>query len=435
MSLRSRLLALLISAALAVTLTATGATYFWARHEIDRLFDYQLTQHALALQGSVSVLGSISVEPPDPEQHLVVQLWDLRGDLRYVSHPSVRFDRPGQTGFANVERDGRDWRVYTRRIGPWVVQLGHPLDIRRRIATAAALRILYPTLAVVPLLALAIWWLVGRALSPLTRLAASIAERDPLALEPFGEPRLPREAALMVDALNQLVARLREVLARQKQFMADAAHELRSPLTAVRLQSQLLERATEPAQRAAALAELKAGIARSTHLVERLLTLARLDPEAPARHGTGTVVDLARLAAIVADEFVAEAAAAGITLGVEAPAAAAVPGNEENLRSLLVNLIDNALRYTPRGGRVEVTVSDDGGRIVLTVADTGPGIPSPERERVFDRFYRIEGTGVPGSGLGLAIAKRVAELHGGTVSVTEGLRGGGTAIVVNLPAA
>ncbi|HMM76119.1 MAG TPA: ATP-binding protein [Gammaproteobacteria bacterium] len=431
MSLRYRLLAVVLGVALATTLAATGATYYWARHEIDELLDYQLRQQALALRDKAYLLGNVAVVEPDPEQHVVIQLWDRRGVLRYLSHRAVDIARPERYGYANVSGSGEDWRVYATALGPWIVQLAQPLELRRAIAANAAWRMLLPLLAMLPLLSLAMWWIVGRVLAPITALAGSITTREH-ALEPIVADGLPVEVALTVHALNDLIARLKDVLARQQEFMADAAHELRTPLTAISLQAQLLERAASPAESAEALAELKRGIARSTHLVERLLTLARLDV-ASDREPT-RVIDLGALveASLVSARLLAQDRELALLAHVES--AVQIEGSESPLQSLVDNLLDNALRYTPRGGRVCVELAARRQGAVLSVADSGPGVPEADRARIFDRFYRVPGTAVQGSGLGLAIVKRVADLHGAKIEVGESELGGAR-FTIHFPAA
>jgi len=431
MSLRYRLLIVLLAATIFTSLTATGVTYYWARHEIDELLDYQLKQQALALRDKAYLLGSIAVVEPDPEQHVVIQLWDRRGDLRYLSHRGVDLARPARYGYADVRGGGRDWRTYATQLGPWVAQLAQPLQIRRDIAANAAWRILLPTLAVLPLLVGLVWWIVGRVLAPITSLAAALGQRRPSALDPLPTAGLPREIELMVHALNALIARLREVLDQQQAFMADAAHELRTPLTAVSLQAELLARAEAPADAAEALAELQQGIARSTKLVERLLTLARLD--AASEREDIAPVDLSAVLHRALAERQVLARTRGLELRAEVEPAVVIDGHAAQLQSLVENLLDNALRYTPRGGRVTARLTPRRREVRLVVQDTGPGIPAQERARVFDRFYRVPGTQVSGSGLGLAIVQRVVQLHGGSIDIADA-EGGGAAITVLLPA-
>jgi two-component system OmpR family sensor kinase len=343
----------------------------------------------------------------------------------------VEIARPGRYGYADVRGGGRDWRTYSTQLGPWIAQLAQPLQIRRDIAANAAWRILLPTLAVLPLLVGLVWWIVGRVLAPITNLAAALGQRRPNALEPLPTAGLPQEIELMVRALNDLIARLREVLDQQQAFMADAAHELRTPLTAVSLQAELLARAESPSEAAEALAELQQGIARSTKLVERLLTLARLD--AASEREAVAAVDLSALLHRAVAERQVLARAQGLELRAEVEPAVTIDGHATQLQSLVDNLLDNALRYTPRGGRVTAALTPRRREVRLVVQDTGPGIPVHERARVFDRFYRVPGTEAPGSGLGLAIVRRVVQLHGGRIDIADAA-GGGAEITVWLPA-
>jgi signal transduction histidine kinase len=213
--------------------------------------------------------------------------------------------------------------------------------------------------------------------------------------------------------------------------MADAAHELRTPLTAVSLQAELLARAESPSEAAEALAELQQGIARSTKLVERLLTLARLD--AASEREAVAAVDLSALLHRAVAERQVLARAQGLELRAEVEPAVTIDGHATQLQSLVDNLLDNALRYTPRGGRVTAALTPRRREVRLVVQDTGPGIPVHERARVFDRFYRVPGTEAPGSGLGLAIVRRVVQLHGGRIDIADAA-GGGAEITVWLPA-
>lgn len=436
MSLRSRLLLVLMSAITLTTVIATGATYYWARHEIDQLFDYHLRQQALAMRDKANMLGAVVVPEPDPEQDFVIQAWDWRGRRVYLSHPGVVLPRSAALGYADVRAEDADWRIYAVILGTHLFQIAQPMQLRRQLATQAALKMLYPLLAVLPALALLVWWLVGRVLAPLRQLADTIGAREASRMTPLTTQGLPSEARLMVDALNDLIARLHQVLARQREFMADAAHELRTPLTALQLQAQLLERAETPTDRTEAITALTAGVQRSTHLVESLLAYARLDADGDAAWSS---VDLAELARACVEEIEPRAVQAGVALHA-AIAPAQVEGDPVGLRSLLTNLLDNALRYTSTAdtlvGTVALDLTHEPDVLVLQVTDNGPGIPREERDRVFDRFYRIPDTqthGKPGSGLGLAIVKRVVELHGGEIAIGSGPGGIGAMFTVRLP--
>ncbi|MFL5422532.1 MAG: ATP-binding protein, partial [Myxococcales bacterium] len=308
-----------------------------------------------------------------------------------------------------------------------VVQVAQPLRVRERLAIAASVRFLAPVLLILPLLGFLVWRAVGRSLAPLDQLAEAVGSRTAAALEPLPVSDAPEEALPLVRSLNDLLQRLRGALDAQRAFVADAAHGLRTPLAALNLQLQLVERATDAAERTAALADLRAGLERATHLVQQLLTLARAEPDAvPALAG-----EPVRLADLV-EEAVADHAIVAETKGVDLGATevagdAVVTGDRAALRILLANLVENAIRYTPRGGRVDVAA----GRSWLEVVDNGPGIPQADRERVFDRFYR-RSSGTQGSGLGLAIVKAIADRHSATVSLRD-TPGGGLTVRVEFP--
>jgi two-component system OmpR family sensor kinase len=239
----------------------------------------------------------------------------------------------------------------------------------------------------------------------------------------------------LVGALNGLLGRLRLALDAQRSFIADAAHELRTPLTAVHLQAQLAERATDDGERRAALADLKGGLERATRLVEQLLTLAREEPGVADR--LSAPIDLPALARAVVAELAPLAAAKRIDLGLNADPGVQTRGDADAIATLLSNLVDNALRYTPQDGRVDVGVAMDAGRATLSVRDSGPGIAEADRQRVFDRFVRgsLAAGVVRGSGLGLSIVKRIAERHGADIAVGSGLDGAGAGITVRFPVA
>ncbi|MEN9728657.1 MAG: hypothetical protein RL434_3023, partial [Pseudomonadota bacterium] len=276
-SLRSRLLGVLLTAVVLSTAVATGATYYWARHEIDQLLDYHLRQQALALRDKAFMLGTVVVPEPDPEQDFVIQAWDWRVQRVYLSHRGVVLPRSQAPGYSDIQAGETAWRVYAMALGTHLVQIAQPMRLRRALATEATLKILYPLLAVLPVLALLVWWSVGRVLSPLGRLARTIGSREAAMLAPIDATDLPYEARLMVEALNDLIARLQQSLTRERAFMADAAHELRTPLTALQLQAQLLARADNPEEQAEAATALRAGVQRAAHLIERLLSYARAD--------------------------------------------------------------------------------------------------------------------------------------------------------------
>lgn len=429
-SIRRRLLMWLL-AGLSLVLTASGyATYRQARAETNALFDYHLQQTALALRNQN--LLALAMSGDDSGGDLLVQIWDRSRGLLYVSQRRLELPFAARAGFADLVWRDESWRLFALHAGDRIVQVAQPLGVRRRMSADIALHNLAPFLLLLPGTGLVIWFGVGAGLRPLHRIAADIQRRRPGALEPVPAERLPAEITPLVHALNDLLARLAQALDNQRQFVADAAHELRTPLTAVRLQAELARRADGDA-RAETLRDLGAGLERATHLVEQLLAMARLDANPAA--GRIEPVDLLSLARTVVAEQAAIADARNLDLGLLPGESVAVAGDPAELRTLLDNLVDNALRYTPGGGRVDVAVRRTETGAVLAVRDTGPGIPPAERERVFDRFYRGATAAAPGSGLGLSIVQRIADRHRAQVCLGEPEDGPGLRITVHFPLA
>ena len=434
-SIRRQLLIALLSAITLTMLLGALATYRTARDEANALFDYQLRQLALSLRDHGGNAAGGREHPLEEDaQDFSVQIWAPDGTRIYLSHP--RQDLPHQVplGFATVPTAHGKWRVFGLQQRGQVIQVAQPMHLRDQLALAAALRTVAPFLLMLPVLGVLIWGVVGRGLRPLAAVAQAVSTRSAVALDPLPESPVPSEVLPLVLALNDLLLRLKRALEAQRDFIADAAHELRTPLAALTLQAQLAERAPDPTQRAEAFGELKGGLQRATHSVQQLLTLARLEP------GGGepcpAPLNLGELAAQVIADHLPLAEARRIDLGATPTGRPGmVSGDAEALRILIGNLIGNALRYTPPGGRVDVTTDENADGAFLEVCDSGPGIPPDERERVFDRFYRRAQTGDAGSGLGLAIVRTIAERHRARVRLGDARLGGLRARVEFPPAA
>jgi two-component system OmpR family sensor kinase len=427
----------LLAALAGIALAATGATYLAARREAGELLDLQLKQLAYSTRIDDLLRGrrpgfEIRRDPHTAGiTELVTQIWDRDGVLVYWSQPGMGLPVPATEGYSTVRHDGRDWRVYTLVQGTHALQVAQAENEREAIATQAALRTLVPFVALLPVFGALIWLAVGRGLEPLDAMSRAVSKRRPDAMAPLAERGLPEELRPLVASLNGLLARLSDALAAQRRFTADAAHELRTPLAALKLQLDLARRNGAATDGTTALADLEAGVARASHVVEQLLTLARVEPEALALRGTEC-----DLAGIARDAIVARAALAAdksIDLGLARATTTTVNGDPASLAILLSNLLDNALRYTPRGGRIDVAVDDDPSGATLSVADTGPGIPPEDRERVFDRFYRGADSDASGSGLGLSIVKRIADAHDAAITLDAPPQGSGLIVRVRFP--
>lgn len=432
-SLRARLLAWLMAGVVFVGAAGGWIVYRNALIEADAFFDYHLRQTALILRDQpVEYLLAPQIPSADAAYDFVVQVWSLDGVRVYLSRPHAVLPDITTLGFATVTTSEGRWRVFGVQALTKVIQVAQPMSVRQQRAVELALQTLKPFALLLPGLALLIWLAVGYALEPLQRLTALVKARRVSALDPLPATPLPDELQPLAAALNELLARLQAALERERAFMADAAHELRTPLTALHLQMGMLARASSEAERAAAMERLSAGVQRAIRLVEQLLSLARQEPRA---QGERVPVRLDELAREVVAELVPLADAGRIDLGVSTAQPVSVRGDPDDLRTLLRNLVDNAVRYSGAGGRVDVSVEEvpagDGAMARLTVSDNGPGIPPEERERVFDRFHRRAGATHPGSGLGLSIVRSIAAAHGVTLTLADGPSGKGLSVTVS----
>jgi two-component system OmpR family sensor kinase/two-component system sensor histidine kinase QseC len=429
MSLRLRLLASLLAALALAALVLGGATYRNALRETQELFDYQLKQMALSLRDQ----GEIAPGAASAELDFVVQIWSADGRAIYASRAHAALPSRAVLGFADIDVERQTWRTYSVATPSRVIQVAQPRQIREKLAADAAWRSVLPLLLLAPLLGAAVWWLVARALSPLERLSRDVVARDAESLAPLSAEGLPEEVAPLAASINGLLQRLGAAFDTQRAFVADAAHELRSPLTALKLQVQMLKRAPEGAARDEAVAALGAGVDRATRLVEQLLTLARNEPG--ARPAEPMAIDLGELVRQALIDSGALALARGSTLELDAQAGVEVRGDAAGLTALARNLADNALRHSPPGSRVQVSVAGDGPQALLRVDDSGPGIAEADRPQAFARFWRREShapaaqqagpSDAPsGSGLGLAIVKSVAERHAASLRLDTSPLGG-----------
>lgn len=424
---------------LALALTAGGlllgfATYEFTRQEMNEVFDEQLRQLAVSVRthyrGDVSVSLVTAGTAADLEDSgFVSQIWNLQKQRVFLSFPAADIPWADQEGYQTLETRQGAWRVYAEHTPTHLIQAAQLMAAREELAIDTALEILLPNLtATLALIAVLLAFALRRGLAPLAQTSTDVGKRSAASLKPIATAALPAELKPLVESVNALMARLALALSAQRRFTADAAHELRTPLAALRLQVQLLEKATSAVMREEAMADIYRGLDRATHLVEQLLQLARLAPD--ANDHPFQAVDLSALVKSAVADFSVLAHARGIDLGAEiepmAAGAADVPGDTQHLRMLLDNLVANALQYTPSGGRVDVSLRLAGSLPVLEVSDSGPGVPLAERERVFDRFFR--GTtshrsdgATQGTGLGLAIAREVAQRHGVGIHLLDGL--------------
>lgn len=425
-TIRHQLLIYLFGGMVTATIIASIATYIEVRIETNELFDYQLKQIAAALPDEIASGHNLPVDN-DPDEEVAVQVWDQDGRLLFTSGPTQHVPYSRQLGFLSVAIDGVGWRFYTEEDHGRTIQIAQPRAVRRELATAMATRALIPFIVLIPILGFLIWSIVGSGLRPLQKFATEVESRSPDLLDALLDDQYPPELKPILNALNSLLARLSHTLGVQRAFVADAAHELRTPLTALKLQLQLVEKEGDSKMLAIGFTKIHERLNRANHVVQQLLTLAlheRLNPLCGLKR-----LNPLRLMIDVVSDHALQAENKGIDLGVLNPknisdSSQFMTGDEESLRILFGNLVDNALRYTPKGGRVDVAFYADGDMGTIAISDDGPGIPVSDRARVFDRFFRIEGTGEMGSGLGLFIAKTIADQHRATIELGDGTLGG-----------
>lgn len=435
-SIKTRLLAAITFALTLATLCAAAAIYSSVENEINRLLDNSLRQVALAYQNvrSQDILR-IRRDFFAQDESMVVQIIDPNTGAKALSRSMDPLPIADQIGFSNVKIGGEIWRLYTTQNSyGQIIEVAQPTFVRSEIALQSAKSVLLPLFFMLVLIALVCQIIIGQGFRALSRTASAIGRRSPSSLTPLSLKGLPSEIEPLVSSLNNLLEQLSDSLKAQKRFASDAAHELRTPLTALTLQIQLAERAKTEEARQKAFGRLKDGIKRATRLVTQLLTMARLDPD--NRSQPLLPLDLTALAHSVCDELAPLAAQKNIKLKAASDKPAVAIANEDALRLLMNNLCDNAMRYTPADGHIEIRTYIRDSKAFIEVCDDGPGVPETERERIFERFYRAEGTKtIPGTGLGLAIVRRVAELHGGTPSLESGLNGKGVCFRISFPVA
>ncbi|TFZ08663.1 ATP-binding protein [Ramlibacter humi] len=431
-SIHRNLLAWIMGALAVGAAVLLAGSWYILESEMGEVFDDNLKQVALALAHHQ---GGTRGNPPRLAEQLpriyeeygkfefVTAVWSLNGRLLNSSDAAVHLPFRSRSGLSQVVIEGHRWYLYTIVLHDRIVQSAQLASERELLARESISALVGPTLGLLSLIVVLLAIAVRRGLTPLSTAADDVAARSAEAMHPIALEDHPRELHPLVGAVNGLMARLGDALAVQRHFVADAAHELRTPMTALRLQLQLLERAGDEAQRREAMAELAAGVERAQHLVEQLLQLSKLGPEGAELKPRP--VALGELARTCVAHFSARAEARGIDLGAEVAGEPIILADLSQLTTLLNNLVDNALRHTPAGGRVDVCALLRDGHCLLQVADSGPGIPPEERERVFDRFYRGAGQSAGGgSGLGLAIVKAVAERHGAGVALEQSAAGG-----------
>ncbi|WP_184025596.1 ATP-binding protein [Paraburkholderia sp. Cpub6] len=437
-SLQGRLLVLVIGVVVGVWLIT--ALFIWrdARGELDELLDSHLAQAAalLVVQQTQSIDDDEAIDLRVPHPYAPKVAFQIFHEGQAVvrsanapTEPMIPIDREIGQGFATVKIKGEAWRVFSVH-GPREdarVYVGERIDSRTSILLAVLRGTLWPMAVALPLFALATWWAVREGVAPLKRLGRTIALRGPDDLAPVVMTQTPAEMSPVLDALNQLFERIQTVWETERRFTADAAHELRTPIAAIRTQAQVALAETDDALRQHALRATLEGCDRATRLVNQLLVLSRLESGATLEL---TKVDLSALAQRVVAELAPTAITKRQSLEFNGARPCYVTGDEILLAALVRNLVDNAIRYSQPGATVLIKTETDNDRAVLSVEDSGPGIADADRPRLGERFFRVPGTAESGSGLGWSIVQRIVDLHAATVNVRRSKTLGGLEVEV-----
>lgn len=434
-SLGKRLLWLLLGAIVLVACAEFFVSYRSALSEADAIFDYHMQQIAIALRPglSLSTPGHLRERRKNEANgDFLIQIWTADGVQ--VSEPDDRLALPqlAVVGFSNIEARGTTYRVFSVQTASQVIQIAQDMAVRRQIAGKLALRTAAPIALMAPILMLLVLWVVKQSFKPLAQVRRQVSQRQVADLSPVNEDGLPDEIRPLVLELNHLLRRVRDAFDAQQHFVADAAHELRSPLTALKLQVQGLRRAADSDARERAIGRLSSGINRATHLVEQLLILAR--QEASTTTGAQPeLVSLSDACRLAFEDTLATAKERSIDMGIGHADDVSIEGDSEALRILVRNLLDNAIKYGSDQGRIDLEIRATDHAVELSVDDSGPGIAPEHRDRVLDRFYRVNSTQQTGSGLGLAIVKSIADRHHAKLSLADSATLGGLRVVVRFP--
>ena len=435
-SLRLRLLLWLLPVTFFVAALASVGSYWGATLSLTSLLDEQLRYVAQHIGQKGERLQVDQTNEPrqrlsdERADEVLTEVW--RGErLSFSSDPALRLPPPEGPGLRDVVWAGQAWHTFAVREGDRTIRVAQSEDARWEALARVAVNLLWPVVSLIPVLGACLWFGIGYGLRPLHQIASELSHRDANGWAPV-EPRpLPEEVRPLVDALNGMLRRLQHAFAVQGEFIADAAHELRTPIMALAVHAELAHEVDSAAERDAALWQVRRGVERLDRLAQQLLTLARVAPSVQSQ--VHEPVDLPAVCRSVIVDELPHADARRQDLGLDATTACTVLGDATQLALLVRNLVDNAIRYTPPHGRIDVAIRHRAGGVALEVQDNGPGIPAAERGRVLDRFYRGADQREFGTGLGLAIVKRIAEEHRAILKLEDAVNQRGLRVTVLFP--
>ncbi|MDF1653762.1 MAG: ATP-binding protein [Coxiellaceae bacterium] len=462
-SIRTFLLINLLLSVTLITSLAIIGNLFLAHNDIQTQLDLQLIRTTIQIESlfsdgiksrqlgviqnhiESSITASLHLSKKNPKllkaltdyhEKTGFQIWNNRGKLILHSKSAPKIPlSDGKPGLTTLWLNAQSWRVFTvyNKINKLTIIVGERSDFRQKLENQLTQDSILIMLITYPFLGFLIWVIVGRGLDTLKKVAREVSHRAPSYLEPVDVESVPSEIEPLVVELNSLFTRLQEAFDREKRFAADAAHELRTPLAALRTQTQVALRADTNEDRDEALRKVLEGVDRATHVVQQLLTLSRMLPQSTINEPTS--IDLSTTAADVAAQLVPIAIEKNIDLELIAPNdPALIRGNATSIGILIRNLVDNAIRYTPPEGSVVIEIQKSAQKVTLNVIDSGPGIPKQLRDRVFERFFRVIGNKAPGSGLGLGIVQQIARLHQAEIQLLTPASGKGLEFRIIFPA-
>lgn len=403
------------------------ASYWVSKEELDELYDANLQQVASAIAAQHLAIQDVthlyrnnqvgSGAKIEREEEFYVRVLAKDGAVLYVSHPEAKVPLPASLGLSTQRFQTKQWRFFVVKAKEETIQVAQSLRLRKNTIKETAYSLMASQLLFIPILVSLIFYAIRKALSPLSVLSNEIKKRDSADLNPFADDNVPAEVKPLVQSLNLFMDKVSTMVDVLKRFTSDAAHELRTPITALKLQLTVLEQSKSKSERESAIQNLKSGISRSEQLVSQLLTLARLEPDNQSRQVQS--INLVELVKESFQELLPLAQDKSIDLGLNQADDCELIAVHQEIKILINNILDNAIRYTPNGGKVDVSVFKQSSHVILEVKDTGPGIPKNDIERVFERFYRGENQHISGSGLGLAIVREIAMQHGATIELSN----------------